>query len=57
MAICREHGQILTEDGLCEMCLMEQEAMEREMRALEKDADRDMIGDDVDYGLEDIGNK
>ncbi len=28
-----------------------------EVEALSKDADRNMIGDDVDYGLEDIGCK
>lgn len=28
-----------------------------EVEALSKDADREMIGDDVDYGIEDIGCK
>lgn len=28
-----------------------------EIEALSEDADREMIGDDVDFGLRDIGNK
>lgn len=38
-------------------CIQEPGERARSIREYEEDCDREMIGDDVEYGLEDIGCK